>query len=151
MPCCTAVWSIWSSSKGLGSCLLPCVMVTRCNVFASSCYTFTSACRFSSFLLYLVYICLSKATHQASTLKSPVFLLSANHLSTHFFIVSLLFALPTLTVGITFSILNAQQNIVNSLKLECSEYGTPKQLAFFVLPLCGTNSLIVYVDFQFWP
>lgn len=89
------------------------------------------------------YICLSKAAHQASTLKSPVFLLSANHLSTHFFIVSLLFALPTLTVGITFSILSAQQNIVSSLKLECSEYGTPKQLAFFVLPLCGTSSLIV--------
>ena len=33
-----------------------------------------------------------------------------------------------------FSILKAEQNIVNSLKELCSEYGTPKHDARLVLP-----------------
>ena len=61
---------------------------------------------------------------------------------------SLPFPLPTLTVGMIFSTLNAVQNIVNSLKLECSEYGTPKHLALFVDPRWGERSFIEYVDFQ---
>lgn len=80
---------------------------------------------------------------------TPCFLLSANHLSIHTFIFALLAALPTLTVGTTLSILNAQQNIVNSLKLLCSEYGTPKHAASRVLPRCGTSCAIVYRLLQF--
>lgn len=65
---------------------------------------------------------------------NPFFFLSCAHLSHHPFILSLPLALPTLTVGITFSILNEQQKTVSSLKELCSEYGTPKQLARLVLP-----------------
>lgn len=75
-------------------------------------------------------------------LMTPFFLLSASHLSIQLFIFARPGALPTLTVGMIFSMFSAQQNIVNSRKLLCSEYGTPKQLASFVLPLCGTSSLI---------
>jgi hypothetical protein len=70
----------------------------------------------------------------------PFFFRSWAHLSHHCFILSLPFAVPTLTVGITFSILKAQQKTVNSLNELCSEYGTPKQLARLVLPRWGTSS-----------
>ena len=56
----------------------------------------------------------------SSTLNSPFFFRSIAHFSHHPFILSLLFELPTFTVGITLSIRNAQQNIVSSLKLLCS-------------------------------
>ena len=69
-----------------------------------------------------------------TTLNNPLFFCSCAHLSTHAFIFCLLFALPIFTVGMTFSILNADTNIVNSLKLECSEYGIPKHAARDVLP-----------------
>lgn len=59
----------------------------------------------------------------------PFFRLSTAQRSHHAFIRSRLFALPTLTVGMTFSMRRAQQNMVSSRKLECSLYGTPKQLA----------------------
>jgi hypothetical protein len=78
----------------------------------------------------------------------PFFLLSPNHLSIQLFIFALLAALPTFTVGTTFSILSAQINIVNSLKLLCSLYGTPKQDASLVLPRCGTRSAIEKVERQ---
>lgn len=81
--------------------------------------------------------------------NNPFFFLSIAHFSHQAFIFSLLFALPTLTVGMILSIRSAQQNIVNSLKLLCSLYGTPKQFASLVLPLCGTSSAIEYRDFQF--
>jgi hypothetical protein len=72
--------------------------------------------------------------------QTPFFFLSCAHRSHHPFILSLPFAFPTLTVGITLSILSAQQKTVNSLKELCSEYGTPKQLARLVHPRCGTRS-----------
>jgi hypothetical protein len=54
-------------------------------------------------------------------LRCPFFLLSASHLSIHTFILLLLAALPTLTVGTIFSILSAHTNIVSSLNELCSE------------------------------
>jgi hypothetical protein len=81
--------------------------------------------------------------------KQPFFLLSASHRSIHVFILALVAALPTLTVGTIFSILKEQTNNVSSRKLECSLYGTPKQDASRVLPRCGTRSCRVYVDLQF--
>src|SRR5271156_2937205 len=65
---------------------------------------------------------------------TPFFFRSLIHRSIHAFILALLAPLPTLTVGIIFSIRSAQQNIVSSLKLLCSEYGTPKHDASCVLP-----------------
>lgn len=73
----------------------------------------------------------------------PFFLRSANHRSIQAFIFALPAALPTLTVGITFSILKAHTNIVSSRKLLCSLYGTPKHDASRVLPRWGTSSAIV--------
>ncbi len=78
----------------------------------------------------------------------PFFFLSVIQRSIHDFILVLLAALPTLTVGMIFSIRSAQQNMVSSLKLLCSEYGTPKQDASRVLPRWGTSSAIAYLLFQ---
>ena len=58
-------------------------------------------------------------------LNKPFFFLSVAQRSHHAFIFSLLFALPTFTVGMIRSILSPQQNIVSSRKLLCSLYGTP--------------------------
>lgn len=83
-----------------------------------------------------------------STRYNPLFLFSASHRSTHAFIRSRLFRLPTFTVGITRPIRSAQQNIVNSRNELCSLYGTPKQALSRVLPRCGTRSRAVKGVFQ---
>src|SRR5947207_4467591 len=57
----------------------------------------------------------------ASTLKSPFLFFSTSHFSIQAFIFSRLLPLPTLTVGITRPIRNAQQNMVNSRNELCSE------------------------------
>jgi hypothetical protein len=91
--------------------------------------------------------------HLTSPFPSPSFIMpfffrSLIQRSIHTFILALLAALPTLTVGMIFSIRSAQQNIVSSLKLLCSEYGTPKHDASRVLPRWGTSSAMVYRLFQ---
>lgn len=56
------------------------------------------------------------------------FIFSACHFSNHFFILPRLFSLPTFTVAIilTSDPGTDRAKHVNSKKLECSEYGTPK-------------------------
>jgi hypothetical protein len=75
-----------------------------------------------------------------STTPALLFLLSAAHFSIQALILVLLAALPTFTVGTIFPIRSPHANSVSSLKLLCSEYGTPKHAARRVLPRCGTRS-----------
>src|SRR5690348_6007207 len=91
----------------------------------------------------------SSQHHPSSpSLNKPFFFFSSAHFPHQPFMRSRLFADPTLTVGMILSILSAQQNMVSSRKLLCSEYGTPKQLARLVLPRCGVKSFMLKVDFQ---
>jgi len=53
-----------------------------------------------------------------------LFFLSASHLANHLAILARLDSLPTLTVAMIFTQLNDMAKHVNSLKDECSEYGT---------------------------
>jgi hypothetical protein len=52
------------------------------------------------------------------------FVLSVSHFPNHFAILARLDSLPTLTVAIIFTHLRDMAKHVNSLKDECSEYGT---------------------------
>jgi len=52
------------------------------------------------------------------------FFLSASHFVNHFAILARLDSLPTFTVAIIFIQLKDMAKHVNSLKDECSEYGT---------------------------
>ncbi|PNY26579.1 hypothetical protein TCAP_03490 [Tolypocladium capitatum] len=81
----------------------------------------------------------------------PPCLLSAVHLSIQPLILFLDCSLPTLTVGITRSILKHIMNMASSRKLLCSEYGTPKHMASLVLPLCATKSLHANLVLQLSP
>lgn len=70
--------------------------------------------------LYAMYARCFVDHHHSLTGNSPFFFFSPSHRSIHAFIRSRLFALPTLTVGITRPMRRAQQNMVSSRKELCS-------------------------------